>query len=95
MMYYKKFLQPFFIITGIAFKRWWDKDPFMQSAVIAYYAIFSIPGLLVIVISAGALFYKQDVIIGQLNTQISSVMGIETARQVQEMIISISNSDNS
>jgi membrane protein len=51
-MYYKKFLQPFFIITGIAFKRWWARDPFMQSAVIAYYAIFSIPGLLVIVISA-------------------------------------------
>jgi membrane protein len=94
-MFYKKTLQPFFIITGIAFKRWWAKDPFMQSAVIAYYAIFSIPGLLVIVTSAGTLFFKQDVITGQLNIQISSIMGTETARQVQDMIISISKANNS
>jgi membrane protein len=91
----KKTIKTFFKIAGSASTRWWGKDPFMQSAVIAYYAIFSMPGLLVIVISVGSLFFKRDVITGQLYTQISSIMGVETARQVQDMIITISQTNKS
>jgi len=91
----KKAIKAFFKIAGSASRRWWEKDPFMQSAVIAYYAIFCIPGLLVIVISIGSLFFKKDVITGQLYTQISSIMGVETARQVRDMIISISQTNKS
>jgi membrane protein len=32
-------------LLSATFTSWNDKDPFRQSAVIAYYAIFSIPGL--------------------------------------------------
>jgi len=88
-------IKAFFKIAGSAARRWWEKDPFMQSAVIAYYAIFSMPGLLVIVISVGSLFFKRDVITGQLYTQISSIMGVETARQVKDMIITISQTNKS
>lgn len=91
----KKAIKAFFKIAGSASRRWWEKDPFMQSAVIAYYAIFSMPGLLVIVISVGSLFFKRDVITGQLYTQISSIMGVETARQIQDMIITISQTNKS
>jgi len=91
----KKTIKAFFKIAGSAFTRWWGKDPFMQSAVIAYYAIFSMPGLLVIVISIGSLFLKKDAITGQLYTQISSIMGVDTARQVQDMIITISQTNKS
>ena len=91
----KKTIKAFFKIVGSASNSWWGKDPFMQSAVIAYYAIFSMPGLLVIVISVGSLFFKRDVITGQLYTQISSIMGVETARQVQDMIITISQTNKS
>ena len=91
----RKTIKAFFKIAGSATRRWWEKDPFMQSAVIAYYAIFSMPGLLVIVISVGSLFFKRDVITGQLYTQISSIMGVETARQVQDMIITISQTNKS
>jgi membrane protein len=94
-MFYKKTIKSFLEIVGSASKRWWGKDPFMQSAVIAYYAIFAMPGLLVIVISIGTLFFKRDVITGQLYTQISSIMGVETARQVQDMIISVSQTNKS
>jgi len=94
-VFYKKTIKSFFKIVGSASKRWWGKDPFMQSAVIAYYAIFAMPGLLIIVISIGTLFFKRDVITGQLYTQISSIMGVETARQVQDMIISVSQTNKS
>jgi membrane protein len=91
----KKTIKAFFKIAGSAATRWWGKDPFMQSAVIAYYAIFSMPGLLVMVISIGTLFFKRDVITGHLYTQISSIMGVETARQIQDMIISVSQTNKS
>ena len=91
----KKTIKAFFKITGSASRRWWGKDPFMQSAVIAYYAIFRMPGLLVIVISVGPLFFKKDDIIRQLYTKISSIMGIETARQIQDMIVNLSQTNKS
>jgi membrane protein len=94
-MFYKKAIKSFLKIAGSAFKRWWEKDPFMQSAVIAYYAIFSMPGLIVMVISIGTIFFQRDVITGHLYTQISSTMGVETARQVQDMIITASHTNKS
>jgi len=57
-MFYKKKIRSFFKIAGSASKRWWKKDPFMQSAVIAYYAIFSIPGLLIMVLSIANFFFS-------------------------------------
>jgi membrane protein len=94
-MLYKNKIKPFFKIFWVAYKRWWDKDPFMQSAVIAYYAIFSIPGLLVMVISISTIFFERDAITGHLYKQISSIMGTETAKQVQDMIISASQTKKS
>ena len=94
-MFHNKTIKAFLKIAGSASRRWWDKDPFMQSAVIAYYAIFSMPGLLIIVISAGSLFFKPDVLTGQLYKQISTVMGVETAKQVQDMIISVNQTNKS
>jgi membrane protein len=94
-MHYKKEIRSFFKIARSASTRWWGKDPFMQSAVIAYYAIFSIPGLLIMIISISNLFFKRDVITGNLYTQISSIMGVETAKQIKDMIISVSNTNKS
>jgi membrane protein len=94
-MSFKKAIKPFYKIAATAFKRWWEKDPFMQSAVIAYYAIFSMPGLLIIGISICAVFFNREVITGHLFKQVSSIMGAETANQVQSMIITLSKSNKS
>jgi membrane protein len=85
----------FLKIAVVAAKRWWTKDPFMQSAVIAYYAIFSIPGLLIIAVSIATIFFQRDVITGHLSAQISSIMGEETAKQVKEMVIKIGETKKS
>lgn len=49
-------IKAFWKLFKITFKVWSDKDPFRQSAVIAYYAIFSIPGLLFLIISFAGYF---------------------------------------
>ncbi|MBK7233412.1 MAG: YihY/virulence factor BrkB family protein [Saprospiraceae bacterium] len=69
-----------------AFKNWWSKDPFKESAVIAYYAIFSLPGLLVVILTLAGYFFGHDAVNGQLSKQFTSTMGAETALQIQDII---------
>lgn len=75
-----------FAIFKTAAKEWWSKDPFKESAVIAYYSIFSLPGLLVLILTVAGYFYGQDAINNKLSDQIASTMGPDTAVQVSDMI---------
>ena len=69
-----------------ALNEWWAKDPFRQSAIIAYYAIFSIPGLLVLIIAVAGYFFGQDTVNKNLIDQISETIGKETALQIQDVL---------
>ena len=68
-------------------KSWYQRDPFKESSVIAYNAIFSLPGLLVVVFKLAGYFFDTDVFSGRLHAQISRAMGAETADQVQQIIV--------
>lgn len=57
-----------------------------DSASLAYYAIFSIPGLLIIIIWLAGYFFGEEAIRGQISTQISGMMGADAAKSVEEMI---------
>src|SRR3954469_14111801 len=73
-------------ILKTAFKEWLAMDPFRQSAIIAYYAIFSLPGLLVLVISVAGYLWGADAVNERVFQQVGSVMGQDTAEQVKVMI---------
>ena len=74
-------------LLSTTFAAWNDKDPFRQSAVIAYYSIFSIPGLLVLIISIAGYFFGNDVVNKNILEQISSTMGTETSIQISQILI--------
>ena len=78
-----------------ALKKWWARDPFKESAVIAYYAIFSLPGLLVLIITIAGYFFGADAVNNHLASQISSTMGADTAKQIQDIVAMASQSKNS
>lgn len=78
----KKILE-FWKLFKIAFKQWIDKDPFRESAIIAYYAIFSLPGLMVVLITLAGYFFGKSEISGYMNEQIASALGDDTAKQIQ------------
>ena len=71
----------------ITIRKWYDHDPFREGAIIAYNAIFAIPGLLVVVITFGGYFFGDDAVSGHLHQQLASVMGGDIAEQIQKMII--------
>ncbi len=82
--------------TGKLFKstarEWNEKDPFRQSAVIAYYAVFSIPGLLVLIINIAGYFFDKQAVNESILTQIAGTMGSDTADQMKEILIKSSES---
>jgi membrane protein len=69
------------------FNKWWNRDPFREGAIIAYYAIFSLPGLLVVVIALAGYFFGADAVGGHLHDQIAKAMGNDTADMVQGMVM--------
>lgn len=73
-------------LLKVTAKRWYARDPFKESSVIAYNAIFSLPGLLVVVVSVAGYFLGRDAVNGRLYTQVKQVMGPDTAEQIQQMI---------
>lgn len=78
-----------------AFIKWWDRDPFREGAIIAYYAIFSLPGLLVLVLVLAGYFFGEEAVSGSLNKQISGAIGTDSAETVQTMIkSSMQNKDS-
>ncbi|MCE3296870.1 MAG: rbn [Crocinitomicaceae bacterium] len=85
--------------TGLLLKRtfnkWYGRDPFRESAIIAYYAIFSLPGLLMLIISVGGYFLEPEAVSGRLHQEISSVMGKDTADLAEEMVIQVSKTRES
>lgn len=77
------------------FNAWNEKDPFRQSSVIAYYAIFSIPGLLVLIIAITGYFFGKDAVNENIINQISSTMGADTAASIKEMLTKAGQSKSS
>jgi membrane protein len=69
-----------------AFKKWWSRDPFKESSVIAYNAIFSLPGLMVVIVSLTGYFFGPELVNKHLHANIAGMMGIDTANQIQDVI---------
>ncbi|MCE3258873.1 MAG: ribonuclease [Bacteroidetes bacterium] len=82
----KKKLKDIGTILKKTAKGWNADDPFRQSAVIAYYAIFSLPALLVLLINIMGFFFERDAISGEISRQIEGVMGPETANTVERIV---------
>jgi membrane protein len=64
----------------------WNKDdPWRMSAVVAYYALLSLPGLLVIIFSLLNYFWGNEIVEGEIYSQIESAMGSSTADSIENI----------
>lgn len=68
------------------FKAFGDLEPFNMSIVISYYTIFSLPGLLVIIINIAGYFFGEDAVTGEVTNQIGGIIGGDTAGDIEKMI---------
>jgi len=84
-----------FTISRTAYKEWMAKDPFRESAVIAYYSIFSLPGLLVVIVTCAGYFLGREAVNNHLTAQITGTLGAQTADQIHNIIVKASEAKNS
>ncbi|MBU2975538.1 YihY/virulence factor BrkB family protein [Zobellia sp. B3R18] len=77
------------------YKAWEADDPFRLSAIVAYYAVLSLPGLLVIIINLVGSVWGTDIVQGELTQEISSALGRDAAEAIQSMMIETQNEDRS
>ncbi|MEO5644305.1 MAG: YihY/virulence factor BrkB family protein [Bacteroidia bacterium] len=76
----------FFPILKATYKGWNADDPFRQSAIIAYYAIFSLPALLVLIINVAGVFFGKEAVGTHISSQIANILGADTAKQISEIV---------
>lgn len=77
------------------FSEFIDDNVLKLSAALSYYTIFSLPPLLIIIISLSGLFFGQEAVQGQLFHQINDFVGNEAALQIQEAIKNVKLSGSS
>lgn len=74
----------------------WDKnDPWAKSAIIAYYALFSLPSLLIITVHLAGVFFGREAVEGRITSEISGLIGQGSAELIQAMIINAALTESS
>lgn len=65
---------------------WLDSDPFRQSAIISYYAVLSLPGLLITIIWILGQIWGEQAVHGEVVDQIQTTMGLKSAEFLEKLI---------
>ncbi len=81
-----KFFKTFFNLLKQAFISWNRNEPYSRSATIAYYAIFSLPSLLIIVVTVASTFFEREAVQGRITKEIEGFVGEESAKTIEELI---------
>lgn len=71
-----------------------DDNAIKLSASLSYYTIFSLPPLLIIILSIFSVFFGREAVTGRFFGQINGMVGNEAAMQIQETIKNIELSDS-
>jgi membrane protein len=95
MRKFKRRLRELGTILKRTFNEWSAKDPFRQSAIIAYYSVFALPALLVIIINSAGLIFEREAIRGEITGEIGAMIGMDTAKQVESMIRQVNQDKDS
>lgn len=85
-----KHLPSLLIKTG---KAWYADDPFRLGAIIAYYSVISLPGLLVIIINLVGAIWGYEIVQGELTDEFSAALGSDTANAVETIITETQQAD--
>lgn len=83
-------IKSFAFIFRDAFNQWLEREPFRSSAVISFYTIFSLPGLLVIIINLAGYFYGEEAVTRRISGEIGNMIGRDTASDIEKIIANAS-----
>lgn len=82
----KRFFANFWTLLQDSYNGFIDDRCLKLSAALAYYTVFSLAPLLVLVMSLISIFLGQEAIEGRVFSQINGLVGNQAAKQIQDMI---------
>src|SRR5688572_28638187 len=71
-----------------------DVNPFQMGAALAYYAVFALPPVIVIMINTAGIVYGKEAVKGEIYQFMQEYIGKEGALQVQQMVSNISQQES-
>ena len=74
-------------LLNLSAVKWYDSEPFQLSAIVAYYAILSLPAFIIIILNVVGGIWGRDIVQGELLGEISGALGAETAESIRVMIV--------
>lgn len=77
------------------YQEWSSDDPFGKAAAVSYYAVFALPGLLLIIVTLVSLVYDDSTTSNQITETLSSMIGKDSAESITSIMTSIQKEDQS
>jgi membrane protein len=65
---------------------WYEHEPLQSGAAISFYTIFSLPGLLVIVIAVAGLIFGNDVVTAKISSEVGALIGGDAAEDIKSIV---------
>lgn len=91
----KPWFHPIYTIIRDTINSYNEHRVFRLGAALAYYTIFSLPALIIVVVGLVGLFFGEAAVEGQIYTELSSRIGHEAANQIEQAVINIGTPDTS
>lgn len=76
----------FFHLFRAAFAGWWDDNIPRMGAALAYYTLFALAPVLLVVIALGGLIFGPEAVRGQVVGEIQGLIGQDGAKAIQDML---------
>ncbi|MES2762640.1 MAG: YihY/virulence factor BrkB family protein [Bacteroidota bacterium] len=73
-------------ITKESFTEFSNDRVLKLSAALAYYTIFSLPSMLIVIIGLCSIFYGKEAVQGQIFNEIGGLVGLDAALQIQDIL---------
>jgi membrane protein len=81
------------LLKGTA-KKFKEEDPTVYAAAIAFFTIFSLPSMLIIIVKVIGMVIGDEKVRTELSAQIENLVGVSTAEQVNNIFDNVSKLDN-
>jgi membrane protein len=81
-----KRLSNFYQKVKITFKEFGSSDPIIYAGAIAFFTIFALPAILVLIIMTSGNIFGQEAITGELSNQVRSLIGPEGALAIEKIV---------
>lgn len=80
------------VLTKEVFLDFMDNNSFQKGAALAYYTIFALPPILIIMINTAGAVFGREAVRGQVYTQLRDLLGRQGATDIQAMVENIGQS---